>query len=192
VKDLDCLGAWSELSGAVIPSPTTTTSTTTSTATTTTTATTAAAAGVGAGSGTPSSTVANTGSSTSSSSSSSIGIGSSGSVQEVLLDKVPTRPFLVLFHSITSATHQHDQDSPSFYNIAEISQVVQTCTSLIQSSEVHVTPQDIGVIGAFRAQVVTSLITDLRFLFDWIVMFFYSYITHIYMLHNALVCVSRC
>lgn len=63
------------------------------------------------------------------------------------------RPFLVLFHSLTSGTHQHDYDSPSFYNISEIASVVELCASLIKSSTVQVTPQDIGVIGAFRAQV---------------------------------------
>jgi hypothetical protein len=109
VEDLDCFGAWEELSGAAItvtPSP-------------------------------PASA------------------GPAIAVAEKVTSETARRPFLVLFRSLTSGTHQHDRDSPSFYNISEIACVVELCTSLIRSSSVHVTPQDIGIIGAFRAQVCT-------------------------------------
>lgn len=79
------------------------------------------------------------------------GQGGGGSIDTA--EVTARRPFLVLFRSITSGTHQHDCDSPSFYNISEIASVVELCTSLIRSSSVQVTPQDIGIIGAFRAQV---------------------------------------
>jgi hypothetical protein len=68
--------------------------------------------------------------------------------------RIARRPFLVLFRSLTSGTHQHDLDSPSFYNISEISCIVELCVSLLQSNDVLVVPQDIGIIGAFRAQVI--------------------------------------
>ena len=63
------------------------------------------------------------------------------------------RPFLVYFRSTTAGMQQHDYDSPSFFNISEIGIVVNLCLSLTQSANVDVSPQDIGVIGAFRAQV---------------------------------------
>ena len=74
------------------------------------------------------------------------------------------RPFLVLFRSLTSGTHQHDLDSPSFYNISEISCIVELCVSLLQSNDVLVVPQDIGIIGAFRAQVIPTIVLTTNFL----------------------------
>jgi hypothetical protein len=73
------------------------------------------------------------------------------------VDETARRPFLVLFRSLTSGVHQHDCDSPSFYNISEIACVMEMCCSLLKSNTVHVVPQDIGIIGAFRAQVSVSL-----------------------------------
>ena len=50
--------------------------------------------------------------------------------------------------------HAHELDSPSFYNELEISTVVELCKNLISSSSVPVEQTDIGVIAAFRSQVL--------------------------------------
>jgi len=62
-------------------------------------------------------------------------------------------PIPMLFVGV-DGTHQHDLDSPSFFNISEISTVVDLCTKLVTSKTVKVTTADIGVICAFRAQVL--------------------------------------
>lgn len=49
-----------------------------------------------------------------------------------------------------NGTHQHDQNSPSFYNVKEIEEVVRVCASLTSK----VKPKEIGVIAAFRQQVL--------------------------------------
>lgn len=86
------------------------------------------------------------------------GDGSSSGPDGVVAVANHRRPFLVLFRSLTTGTHEHELDSPSFFNIAEISCVVDLCVSLLRSEDVHVVPQDIGIIGAFRAQVSVLLL----------------------------------
>ena len=61
------------------------------------------------------------------------------------------RPFVVLFRGV-EGTHNHEIDSPSFYNIDEVTEVVATCSSLVQT--LSISSKDIGVIGAFRSQVL--------------------------------------
>jgi helicase MOV-10 len=74
------------------------------------------------------------------------------------------RPFVVLFKGI-DGRHRHEVDSPTFYNLEEIAAVVEICSSLLShgshsSVDSHgsrsqlVTTKDIGVIGAFRSQVL--------------------------------------
>ena len=46
--------------------------------------------------------------------------------------------------------HQHEPNSPSFYNLQEISEVVRVCVSLAEK----VKAKNIGVIAAFRQQVL--------------------------------------
>jgi len=48
--------------------------------------------------------------------------------------------------------HAHELDSPSFYNLFEIEAVVQVCLSLVSLKGTN--PADIGVIAAFRSQVL--------------------------------------
>lgn len=57
--------------------------------------------------------------------------------------------------------HKHELDSPSFYNESEISTVVELCRDLTSSSTVSVEERDIGVIAAYRSQVL-KLRVDLR------------------------------
>lgn len=70
-------------------------------------------------------------------------------------ENVHTRPFVVLFEAV-DGVHKHDVDSPSFYNIDEIKAVVKLCASLVHThgERLGVTSRDIGVIGAFRSQVL--------------------------------------
>jgi helicase MOV-10 len=70
---------------------------------------------------------------------------------EQRLDK--HRPFVVLFQGV-DGRHRHEIDSPAFYNVEEIATVVDLCSSLTQSPDLKVTTKDIGVIGAFRSQVL--------------------------------------
>jgi superfamily I DNA and/or RNA helicase len=74
---------------------------------------------------------------------------------EVTEEEAVSRPFVVLFQAV-DGQHKHDIDSPSFYNIDEIEAVVKLCTSLvhIHGERLNVTSRDIGVIGAFRSQVL--------------------------------------
>ena len=46
--------------------------------------------------------------------------------------------------------HQHDYNSPSFYNLQEIGEVIRVCESLAKT----VRPKHIGVIAAYRQQVL--------------------------------------
>jgi superfamily I DNA and/or RNA helicase len=61
--------------------------------------------------------------------------------------------FPILFIGV-DGMHMHDVDSPSFYNINELSKVVDTCRQLISDSSLDLKQSDIGVIAAFRAQVL--------------------------------------
>ncbi len=54
---------------------------------------------------------------------------------------------------------RHDLDSPSFYNLAEVQQVVALCKSLVLEQLLRAS--QIGVIAAFRQQVL-RLRTALR------------------------------
>jgi superfamily I DNA and/or RNA helicase len=55
--------------------------------------------------------------------------------------------------------HAHEVDSPSFYNLFEIEAVVDICLSLLSTKGVR--PEEIGIIAAFRSQVL-KLRTALR------------------------------
>lgn len=48
----------------------------------------------------------------------------------------------------------HDLDSPSYFNNVEIGRVVSICTFLLQWLEKSVSQRDIGVIAAYRSQVL--------------------------------------
>ena len=50
--------------------------------------------------------------------------------------------------------HSHELDSPSFYNLSELSKTVEVCRSLLSSSSVKISTKDIGVICAFRSQIL--------------------------------------
>lgn len=79
------------------------------------------------------------------------------------------RPFVMLFKGI-DGRHRHEVDSPTFYNLEEIAAIVEICSSLLShnpssdsasplnshngSHRSQVTTKDIGVIGAFRSQVL--------------------------------------
>eukprot|EP01038_Epipyxis_sp_PR26KG_P010898 gene10898-14628_t len=63
------------------------------------------------------------------------------------------KPFPLLFIGV-NGKHAHEMDSPSFYNTKEVNKVVETCQSLLTSSTVKVKVSDIGVIAAFRNQVL--------------------------------------
>lgn len=72
-----------------------------------------------------------------------------------LLDEDEERPFVVLFNAI-DGVHRHEVDSPAFFNVEEISAIVKICSSLIfeHGKELKISTKDIGVIGAFRSQVL--------------------------------------
>lgn len=53
-----------------------------------------------------------------------------------------------------NGAHSHDIDSPSFFNVSEIKAVLDLVGDLIRSPTVKVSTADIGVICAFRAQVL--------------------------------------
>ena len=50
--------------------------------------------------------------------------------------------------------HAHELDSPSYYNEMEIAAVVQLCKDLTTDVKIAVTEMDIGIIAAFRSQVL--------------------------------------
>ena len=52
--------------------------------------------------------------------------------------------------------HEHEMDSPSFSNEAEIARVVDVCQALVSSTGINppLPAQEIGVIAAFRRQVL--------------------------------------
>ena len=50
--------------------------------------------------------------------------------------------------------HSHELDSPSFYNLSELSKTVEVCRSLLSSSNVKISTKDIGIICAFRSQIL--------------------------------------
>lgn len=49
---------------------------------------------------------------------------------------------------------QHLMDSPSYSNLGECSKVLEVCTLLLQESHLNVKASDIGIIAAFRSQVL--------------------------------------
>lgn len=57
-----------------------------------------------------------------------------------------------LLFCAVNGKHEHEMDSPSFFNKAEVSKVVEVCQSLVQSDLIP--PSQIGVIAAFRKQVL--------------------------------------
>lgn len=66
------------------------------------------------------------------------------------------RPFVLQFRGV-DGQHDHEVDSPSFFNLEEVQAVVDVCSSLVGSAmdgESAVSTSDIGVIGAFRSQVL--------------------------------------
>ena len=65
-------------------------------------------------------------------------------------DDTPSSCFPVLFIGV-DGQQAHELDSPSFYNLAEIDQMVITMQQLMTLTKV--TTKDIGIIAAFRNQV---------------------------------------
>lgn len=66
------------------------------------------------------------------------------------------RPFSVILFGV-NGEHKHDVDSPSFYNALETAKVVEICKSLegfVDANGERVSSEHIGVIGAFRSQVL--------------------------------------
>lgn len=61
------------------------------------------------------------------------------------------RSFPMMFIAV-KGQHEHDLESPSFYNKREIDQVADVCRSLADSKLIKVS--EIGVIAAFRKQVL--------------------------------------
>jgi len=59
--------------------------------------------------------------------------------------------FPLLFVGV-NGQHEHERESPSYYNKDEINEVVRVCKSLIMSRKVPA--KDIGVIAAYRQQVL--------------------------------------
>lgn len=62
-------------------------------------------------------------------------------------------PFPILFYGV-DGQHFHEMDSPSFYNPSELTRIVEVCQQLIGSKNVSVDTRAIGVICAFRSQVL--------------------------------------
>ena len=69
-------------------------------------------------------------------------------------DDNPSSCFPVLFIGV-DGQQAHELDSPSFYNLAEIDQMVITIQQLMTLAKV--TTKDIGIIAAFRNQVVDRM-----------------------------------
>ena len=65
----------------------------------------------------------------------------------------PTFPMLFIG---VDGRHSHELDSPSFHNPEEIDEVIRICKDLLTSTEITVSTKDIGVICAFRSQVLKT------------------------------------
>ncbi len=65
------------------------------------------------------------------------------------LEKHPMIP--MVFYNV-DGNHEHDLDSPSYYNEAEVMKVVELCQSIAQEGLIPI--REIGVIAAFRKQVL--------------------------------------
>ena len=65
----------------------------------------------------------------------------------------PTFPMLFVG---VDGRHSHEVDSPSFHNPEEIDEVIRICKDLLTSTEITVSTKDVGVICAFRSQVLKT------------------------------------
>lgn len=63
------------------------------------------------------------------------------------------KEFPLLFIGV-DGQHYHELDSPSFYNINEIVKTVETIKLLLSNKELNISTKDIGIICAFRSQIL--------------------------------------
>lgn len=61
--------------------------------------------------------------------------------------------FPILFYGVLGE-HQHELESPSFFNVVECAKILDLVQALLSSQRVKVILQDIAVISAFRKQVL--------------------------------------
>jgi hypothetical protein len=81
---------------------------------------------------------------------------SEGLVTSTIYADPPNASFSGIFVAV-EGKHEHPLDSPSFFNVAEIDAIVLLCKKLTSSPEMtggRLLVTDIGIIGAFRAQVL--------------------------------------
>lgn len=69
------------------------------------------------------------------------------------VELLPNKKMGALFFGVLGQ-HSHELDSPSFYNVSELSKVVEVCRNLLSSSTVQISTKDIGIICAFRSQIL--------------------------------------
>ncbi|XP_032827229.1 helicase MOV-10 isoform X2 [Petromyzon marinus] len=71
-------------------------------------------------------------------------------------EHLPTKGFPVIFHSVIGQDTR-EENSPSFFNVAEVEEVVSYLTKILESSGkkgiAKVSPKDIGIIAPYRKQV---------------------------------------
>ncbi|CAN0181281.1 unnamed protein product [Lampetra planeri] len=71
-------------------------------------------------------------------------------------EHLPTKGFPVIFHSVIGQDTR-EENSPSFFNVAEVEEVVSYLTKILESSGkkglAKVSPKEIGVIAPYRKQV---------------------------------------
>jgi hypothetical protein len=63
------------------------------------------------------------------------------------------KEFPLLFIGV-DGQHYHELDSPSFYNISEISKTIETIKLLLNNKNLNLSTIDIGIICAFRSQIL--------------------------------------
>jgi len=81
---------------------------------------------------------------------------SEGLVTSTIYADPPNASFSGIFVAV-EGKHEHPLDSPSFFNVAEIDAIVLLCKKLTSSPEMtggRLLVTDIGIIAAFRAQVL--------------------------------------
>jgi hypothetical protein len=66
-----------------------------------------------------------------------------------LLKALPPSPLMFIN---VNGIHEHEMDSPSFYNMEEVNKVVEVCQSIVREKIIPM--NEIGVIAAFRKQVL--------------------------------------
>lgn len=66
-------------------------------------------------------------------------------------DRLPAKNFPIIFHGVVGRD-QREAESPSFFNVDEVTIVKGYLTSLLEDRKMRITPNDIGVIAPYHAQ----------------------------------------